>query len=228
MPVMELVLDRRYNNQQCISKYNYVASGIPSSVTLSFALASAFGVIPNTGIYPSNTPFQTLQAMQNAGVTYLETIVKDLYSVTDFYTAPFLSGVIGTGGAASGALAAYEAYAFRTNRVRSDINRGHKRYEGVAESAVDAYGVVASAAMPTLDAHAEKLSEVLTYDDEGNTITFAPCIIKLKREGTPETGYDYVKWPTEAEQLANLAQGVEWSALNTTTTQNSRKVGRGS
>jgi len=76
--------------------------------------------------------------------------------------------------------------------------------------------------------HATQLSNTLTYTDEGNTLTFVPCVISLKKievEGEPT---EYVKWPTEAEQLAHLASGVVWSLVSGTTTQNSRKVGRGS
>lgn len=62
MPVMSLKLDRRYNGQQCISEYHYVASGVPSTVSYSFALAFAFGAIESGGLYPAGSPFATLRA----------------------------------------------------------------------------------------------------------------------------------------------------------------------
>ena len=228
MPVMSVKIDRRYNNQQCISEYHYVASGVPASVSMSFALASAFGVIDEAGVYPAGTPFGSLKAFQNSNVTYVEAVVKDLYSVTDFYTTPFLDGTNGDVDAAAGSMATYEAASMRTNRIRADIRRGFKRYEGLVESGIGSYGNLESAFAVTFGAHAEALSDTLSYDDEGNTLTFVPCVISLKKivvEGEPT---EYVKWPTEAEQLAHLASGVVWSINPTTTTQNSRKVGRGS
>lgn len=228
MPVMSLKLDRRYNGQQCISEYNYVASGVPASVTLSFALASAFGVIDTAGVYPLDTPFGTLRAFQTTDVRYVEAIVKDLYSNIDFFTTPFLANTFGQASNASGGLPNYQAVAMRTNRIRSDIRRGQKRYEGLAEAHVSSFGVIEAATMTAIESHAAELSQTLTYDDEGNTITFVPCVISLKKNLTDPDQGPYIKWPTVEEQMSHLASGVVWEALSQTTTQNSRKAGRGS
>ena len=228
MPVMSVKIDRRYNGQQCISEYHYVGSGVPASVSMSFALASAFGVIDVAGSYPAGTPFGSLKAFQNTDVSYIEAVVKDLYSVTDFYTTPFLTGTHGDASNASGSMSSFNAVGLRTNRIRSDIRRGQKRYEGLTEGAVTTFGGLDSAFATAVAGHATQLSNTLTYTDEGNTLTFVPCVISLKKievEGEPT---EYVKWPTEAEQLAHLASGVVWSLVAGTTTQNSRKVGRGS
>lgn len=228
MPVMSLKLDRRYNGQQCISEYHYVASGVPSTVSLSFALASAFGVIESLGTYDPATPFGSLLAWQVAGVSYVETVAKDLYSVTDFYTNPFISGLTGLGGGAGASESPFIAAGFRTNRIRSDIRRGFKRYEGITDANVGSYGEFASPFLAALVAHATYISDTLTYDDEGNTLTFVPCVISLKKNLTDLDQGKYIKWPTEAEQLEHLASGVVYTADAFATTQNSRKVGRGS
>jgi len=228
MPVMEIKIDRRYNGQQCISKYNYVASGTPASVTFSFALASIFGVISGGGSYAVDTPFGSLKAFQNTDVTYLEALARDLYSVTDFYTTPFLAGTHGDLSNASGSMSPFDAVGLRTNRVRSDIRRGFKRYEGLVEGSVGTFGVLDSTYKTAVQGHADYLSDTLTYDDEGNTLTFVPCVIQLKKNTTDPDRGPYIEWPTEAEQLAHLASGVVWSVMDNATTQNSRKVGRGS
>lgn len=228
MPVMSIKVDRRYNGQQCISEYNYVASGVPASVSMSFALASAFGVVETAGVYPSGKPFATLRGIQNTEVHYVEAIAKDLYSVTDFYSVPFISNTNGTVDAAGSAMSSFVSATMRTNRIRSDIRRGFKRYEGMVEANIEPFGVLASGYLAAVDAHAVALSNTLTYTDEGNTLTFVPCIISLKKDTSDPDHTEYVKWPTEAEQLAHLASGVVWSSQNTITTQNSRKVGRGS
>lgn len=228
MPIMEIKIDRRYNGQQCISKYNYVASGTPASVSFSFALASVFGVIDGGGVYATDTPFGSLKAFQNTEVTYLEALARDLYSVTDFYTTPFLAGTHGDLSITTTAMSPFDAVSLRTNRVRADIRRGFKRYEGLVEGSVGAFGVLDSAFRTAVAGHAAYLSDTLTYDDEGNTLTFIPCVIQLKKNTTDPDQGPYIKWPTEAEQLAHLASGVVWSVLDNATTQNSRKVGRGS
>lgn len=228
MPVMSIKIDRRYNGQQCISEYHYLASGVPAAVTFSFALASVFGVIDGGGSYSPSTPFGSLKAFQNTDVTYLEAVVKDLYSVTDFFTTPFLTGTHGDVSNASGSMSPYEAVALRTNRIRSDIRRGQKRYEGLVEGSVLTFGALDSAFATAVAGHADLLSDTLTYTDEGNSLTFVPCVISLKKDTSDPDKTEYVKWPTEAEQLAHLAAGVTWSLVDHTTTQNTRKVGRGS
>jgi len=81
--------------------------------------------------------------------------------------------------------------------------------------------------LTALAAHADALSDTLTYDDEGNTLTFVPCVIQLKKDTTDPDHTLYIPWPTEAEQLDHLASGVVWTALDHVSTQNSRKIGRG-
>lgn len=228
MAIMSLKLDRRYNGQQCISEYHYIASGVPAAVTFSFALASIWGCISAAGVYAADTPFGTLRAFQTTDVSYVEAIVKDLYSATDFFTTPFLSNTFGQAANASGGLPNFQAVSMRTNRIRADIRRGFKRYEGLAEAHVSSFGVIEGATMVSIDAHAAKISDTLTYVDEGNNLTFIPCVISLKPNPDPELGGPYIKWPTEAEQLAHLASGVVYTAASQTTTQNSRKAGRGS
>ena len=228
MAVMSLKLDRRYNGQQCISEYHYVASGVPSTVSLSFALAFAFGAIETAGTYPAGSPFATLRAWQSADVVYREVVAKDLYSVTDFYTNPFPTGLAGLGGGGGASESPFIAAGFRTNRIRSDIRRGFKRYEGITDANVLAFGALNPAFITALESHAEAISDTLTYDDEGNTLTFVPAVISLKINLTDPDQGKYIKWPTEAEQLAHLASGVVYQAPEFATTQNSRKQGRGS
>lgn len=228
MPVMSLKIDRRYNGQQCISEYHYVASGVPAAVSLSFALAAAWGVIDTAGLYDAAKPFGTLRGIQNDQVQYRECVVKDLYSVTDFYTTPFLANTVGVSGGGAGSMAPFIACEFRTNRIRADIRRGFKRYEGLDESASDPFGTISAAFLALMHTHALAISSTLTYTDEGNSLTFTPCVISLKKNTTDPDQGTYIKWPTEAEQLAHLASGVVYNEQLVSTTQNSRKQGRGS
>lgn len=228
MPIMSIKLDRRYNEQQCISEWHYLASGTPASVTFSFALMSAFGCIPDTGVYPVSTPFGSLRAFQNAGVRYVEALAADIYSVTDFYSNPFPSDFVGLGGSAGAGLPNFEAVSIKSNRVRADIRRGFKRYEGAISTNLDAYGVLKTAFYNALQDHAEFCSAPITYDDEGNTLTFTPIVISLEKITLPSGKVKYQKYATEVEQLEHIAESIVYTAQPTTTTQNSRKQGRGS
>jgi len=89
MALMELKLRQIYAGQECINVFNYVSNGTPASVSLSFALVSAWGAIPSAGVYPSTSILQTLRALQSANVSYDFIEGKDVYSVTDFYATAF-------------------------------------------------------------------------------------------------------------------------------------------
>jgi len=234
MAVMELVIEGRYKEQQIINRFNYVASGSPAAVTNSFALVSAFGAIWDTGAvppgYPPTAPFALLRTILHTAFTFVQISAFDVYSVTDFYQLPFLSNNAGTTGGegASPAL----AYGYRTNVVRRDIRRGRKALRGVSETAVGEGGIISGALQPNLAAFAVRMSNTLSYDDEGNTITFAPVVVSKQKydpdTGLPSpTGRAYRYYPTEAEQLQNVAQGVQWSLVPSIRTQRSSQYDNG-
>jgi hypothetical protein len=231
MALLELVLQSTFVGQECINRFNYVSSGVPAAVSLSFALTSAFGAIFDTlgNVYPTGTPFNSIRTSQSVGVVYDFISVRDVYSATDFYETPFVQTAAGT--VAGDSMSPTQAYGFRSNRVRSDIRRGMKRFVGVTEPNVGSGGNIDVAFMNTaLNTLAGRLGEVLTYNDEGNTLTFSPCIVK-KFEYTPDPlrperkAYKY--WEDEADQLANIAVGIAWDAYPQVRTQVSRQYGRG-
>jgi hypothetical protein len=74
------------------------------------------------------------------------------------------------------------------------------------------------------------MGAIITYDDEGNTISFAPAIVG-KEKYTPDPlkpdRYAYRYYPTLAEQMEHVAQGFNWDVYNQVRTQVSRQYGRG-
>lgn len=229
--LMEVVLAQLVLGVPTINRWNYIGNGTPAAVSMSFALSSAFGAFPLGGspsLFPPDTVLARLQALQSTGVTFTALAVKNVYSTTDFYETPFNSGVAGSVG--TGELEAPEiTYPFKTNIVRTDIGRGRKSFTGVAESVVGTGGVFNSAAGSLPFLLAEAMSEVLEYDDEGNTLTFSPAIVHREKYQTepPAMGvaakYAYRYYEDEAEQLTWVASGVTWFAAPKTGTQNSRK-----
>jgi hypothetical protein len=227
--IYELTLFQRFGGQQCINRWNYLLTGTPAAVTGSFALIDAFGgVIPalTPGVFPEDTNMRYIQDLVSSGVQFEALMAKAVYDVTDFYELPYVPAP--TGGAGGDSASPTVAFGFRSTRTRTDIRRGMKRFVGVPESAVTTAGSIASAVVPALEDLADGMAAALTYDDEGNTLTFTPIIVS-KEPYTPSgsTSQSYRYYPTLAEQLDHIAQSILWQPYAQTRTQVSRQIGRG-
>lgn len=233
MALYEVILQQTYFGQETINRWNYVSTGIPAAVSGSFALASALGAIFDTlavpPAYPPGRLMRDIAQMQANDVTFDFLSVRNLYSVTDFYETPFLNPL--TGSQTSESLSPVNAYGFRTNRVRTDIRRGTKRFVGVVADAVLDGGVIAGAFLTaSVNPVAVEMSTVLEYNDEGNVISFTPAIFGREPYPVPDsspvrTAYRY--YETEAEQLEHVATGILWDAYPQTRSQVSRQYGKG-
>lgn len=226
--LFELTMLGTYYNQQIVNRWNYVSTGTPAAVSLSFALMSAFGAIPDGGVYPADSLFVKLMAeLSNQFV--VNTIVSRacaLYSPSDFYERPFPTPY--PGGDTGEANSPIMAYGFRTNRVTLDIGRGYKRFVGVGEGAAGAGGVIGATVLSHLVTIGELMSETLAYEDEGGTLSFAPCIVKKLEYTTPTGKKAYKYYPTLSEQLEHIATGIVWQPYSTVRGQASRQYGKGS
>lgn len=234
MAIMEVVLEQTYAGQQCINRWNYVASGSPASVTLSFALTSALGAIYDAlavpPAYPPTGLMRAIAAIQNQGVLFENITVKNLYSVTDFYSTPFINTL--TGVDASAGASPFVAFGFYTNRVRTDVRRATKRFAGVSNQDTDDEGAINAAHAAVMTTVASIMSSNLTYIDEGNTLTFSPCVCGKEKYTVPDSPpedprYAYRYYATEALQLQHTAQGIIWDWYQQVRSQTSRQYGRG-
>lgn len=228
MALYEVVLQQVYDGQECINRWNYVGSGTPAAVSPSFALLSAMGFIAGeSDVFPTGTLFAQLRNLQGETLVYNEVIALNVYDPSDFYTTGFPSGTAGndsTGGGAAPILAA----GFRTNLVRRDIARGTKRFAGVVNGNIGAHGVLNTGYVAIMEAFTPYMDAVLTYDDEGNTLSFSPCVVKKLKYTTPSGKKAYKYYPTYTEQIALVAQGIHWETYNQIRSQTSRQVGKGS
>jgi len=221
--LFEIVVVQTMFNQEIVNRWNYTSTSTPAAVSMSFALAAAFGAIPlgTPGVLPADSVFGKIRAQTSQDLHYDEVIVKNIYSVTDFYTAPFSSL---SGGFAEVSASPFLAYGFRTNRVRSDIARGTKRLAGVAESQMAAGGTIDPAALVILQGIADKMEESIVYTDEGSPLTFTPVIVQKQKYtpvGSTKPAYRY--YPTLAEQEAHLASGIQWQPYEQVRSQVSRQ-----
>ena len=226
----ELTLVYAFAGQSMVNRWNYLLNGVPAAVSGSFALTSAAGALyDNIAIppgYPSGTLVSSVADMLSVEAVLQEITVLNVYDPVDFYQTPFTQTYAGkrTGESASPLL----AFGFRTNVVRRDIRRGMKRFGGLSENAGTTGGEVNHAAM---DAYAQALIDVmnanLDYNDEGNTLTFAPCIVGKEKYVAPSGKNAYRYYGTFAEQADHLATGIQWQSYNHLRSQVSRQYGRG-
>lgn len=223
----ELTMFGRYYGNQIINRWNYLSVGEPASVLGSFALMSAFGAIDTAGVYPTDAPLYLIRLGLVSAFTVETMVVRACaeYDVTDFYERPFLTPLPGIVSAEG--LSPTQAIGFRTNRVRLDINRGTKRFAGVPETYTQGGGVITDATMGYYEDVAIAMSDVIDYDDEGSTISFAPVIVSKEAYTTPEGNTAYRYYDTLAEQLDHVAAGILWQPYTTTRDQDSRQYGRG-
>lgn len=228
MAIMELTVNQQYQNQLVINRFHFIGSGTPAAVNHSFALLSASGFLATNllaGVFPNLSLARMVQDIVSTSLTFLSAYARDLYSETDFYESPYPAGVAGQYGGipASPAL----SYALTSNRVRADIRRGQKRLSGVSENAMGSGGVLEPAFLTSLGYVATLMSEVLTYDDEGNTLSFSPAVLSFEEYTTPSGKKAYRKYADPAAQLSHAAIGVLWQEQSTVRTQTSRQYGRG-
>lgn len=228
----ELTLYGRYQGQQCINRWIYNASGTPASVSGSFALVSAAGFINVNafGEFNNESLAGRVQILVSTGFSFENVLARALYSATDFYERPFPTPIAGR--KSGEAAAPFLAYGFRSNRVRTDVGRGYKRFAGVVETDMGAGGVLIGDAIDHTADLAAKMGETLEYIDEGQALIFTPAILSLQRYN-PQTGLPDPEgtarrpYPTLVEQLDHAALGIVWEGYPEVRSQVSRQYGRG-
>lgn len=225
MEFYELVLYLTYFGQRCVNVFNFTMSGTPASVSGAFGLAYAFGAIPDGILWDSSSLFGYIRAITVGDAVFNQVRVKNPYDVTDFYSVPFAAGVNGL--FAGEAMSPVLAYGVHSNQVRLDIRAGSKRFVGVAENAVDSGGVIDGSFLPSVEDVGEAMSAPLTYDDEGNTLTYNVVVAKKFNDLEADPPIKNAYWPTKAEQLANIASGCLWTAMPNVRSQVSRQYGHG-
>lgn len=227
MALYEVVLNLQYNEQKFINRWNYTMTGTPVGVTGSFACVQALGlnVVGSPPNFPVNTMGAAIQAILNEQTIFVQTIVKNIYDPMDFYDYAFLPNTVG--GVAGVGLSPVMAIGFNSNRVRTDIRRGQKRFGGVDGDFQGNVGQLSGTATIPCALVAQRMSESPSYTDGGNSLTFEPVIVSKQKTVLPDGTVKYEYYPTESLQAAHLAAGITWFVKTTMRTQGSRQYGRG-
>jgi hypothetical protein len=227
--LFEIVLQQSYYGQTLINRWNYISTSTPAAVTLSFGLTAAFGGIPDpvTHAFPADSIMLFMSQLQNTNLIYASLTALNVYELDDFYTIPYTSANHGTNGTGD-AMSPTAAYGLRSTQVTRAIRAGHKRIGGVPEGMVAAGGVIDTATPGSLLSLAETMSNPLTYDDEGTTLTYIPVVVSKEKKHPPgKESWAYYYYATLTEQMAHVAEGVIWSPMGNIRTQTSRQYGRG-
>lgn len=227
--IFEATLFTGFAGQSCVNRWNYLSTSVPAAVTLSFALANAMGGIPELPLktmFPADTVVGTIQRSVSQDVQFQALSVKAIYDVEDFYEIPYVPYPAGTVSGES--MSPVMALGFRSSRSRTDIRRGTKRFVGVPESYAGSGGIIGGAGATAAANIANVMSLALTYDDEGNDLTFTPIIVSKQKYQVPDKDTEaYRYYPTLAEQMEHIAQSIQWQPYSQARSQTSRQYGRG-
>lgn len=193
---------------------------------VAFALATAFGMIPVAGAYTAATPFAKMRQFMSNTVTFNRFTIRTLYSVTDFYEAPYLPGTVGLSGNVTDDAAPFQAYGIRSNRVRTDVRPGSKRFAGVKEGNLTAGGLLDGTIKGVLQTFCDSINVPINATVGGQPYSFSSAILPKQTE-EDNAGNPGEFWPSYSAQLAKSAIGLTWSPVDQVRSQVSRQYGRG-
>lgn len=221
----EFIVDGRLLGSQIIQRYNWYTTGTTAAVRGSFALASALGAVPDNGQLPAQGFINTFLAGLSNQYTLVQIIAQHVYDMQDFYQIPYPSPIAGGQNAISNpSFVCAKLVASRTTRA---IRGGSKSIAGVPDIWVENNNLNVEQAGPSYGGMATILTSGVSYNDEGNVIQFQSATCSLEEytsDGKKKRRY----YLDPAVQLANTSIGSTWSLRPTVSTQNSRKVGKGS
>lgn len=227
MGLYEVVLRQTYFTSAVINRWNYLSSGGAGSALPAFGLMNALGFLPTAATFPAGTLAGEMQSDLSLSLIFVSAQIRNVYDPRDFFEQFWAATVHGNEG--SDPSAPFVAAGFVSTQTTLAISKGHKRLAGVPESYTDAGGILSSSGLSNLSVVAERMSDIVTYAEDGASLAFAPTIVgKEKYESHADpVRFSYRYFPTEAEQLAHVASPVVWSVDGEVRSQVSRQYGRG-
>jgi len=202
--------------QQTVNTFTYTQLTEETSPDVSAeVLANAFyGAFLGASGVLNGTAFSTAQSYNAIRVLNLFDDVSDFFEMA---ISP-----VETGATAGATMPPYVTYAFRTPWLGLGVRRGQKRFSGVLETEVN-NGVLQPAVLATLEDVQGALGQQLI----GSSGTYNPVIVRRVKTLDPDTGKYVYSLPSNPTQLFQVG-APSWSAVQYSSTQNSRKYGRGS
>lgn len=216
MAIWELTHTMSLQGQLCQNKYNFATLEAGASAITAQALCLGFA----DGWFPVINDVLTQSTVGQS------VYARNLYDPTDFFedTANVANGAV-----SSDALPSFVAWSFRSNRGRTDMRRGYKRFPGVPETFVSA-GVATAGALVELGQIAALMDDPLVLFDEGSPVSLLLAILgreKYLPNPTEEPdNWQYRYFETEAAQREKMFFPTDWDYMGLTT-QRTRKIGQG-
>lgn len=222
----EVVLQGTYAGQEIVNRWNYLGTGDDAVAIPAVGLITELGAAATGAEFGTGSLFRVVQSVQSSDLSYHQCLCRSIYVPTDFVDVPFPTPKPGDITTSQG-LAPFVAFGFRSNRVRTDIGRGYKRFAGVAESFVDALGVVSSDLLSVMTTIAGLLGDTLSHTFGSNVWNFVPTIVGKEKIVSPPDPVKYRYYTTEILQADHLATGISWEPYTDVRSQVSRQYGKG-
>lgn len=227
MSLFEVVLNTQYLEQQFINRWNYIDDDSDDDNNSAFYLARALGlyVSGDPEIFPVGTMGAAIQGLLNEQCIFVQAFVKNVYNPLDFYDYVFVDGIVG--GNAGVGVSPVMAIGFTSTRTRLDIRRGQKRFSGIDGDFFANGGALSASAVTAANTLATRMSEDVTFDSDPVMETFYPVIVSKQKLVDSEGKVTYQYYPTLAQQMEHVAEGIIWSPKLDVRTQGSRQYLRG-
>lgn len=192
---------------------------------------------------PADAPFETIaQAIAidvaeaflieaylftvSASVTLNTIKIFNQFNVLENYEGN-ADGFLPASGAISGeSLPTYDAFGFYTGTKRRDIRSGSRRWPGITE-AQQSGGILGEGVFAALEDTCAQMSLTRPVAIPGSGLaTIQPVIVGRVKEVNPDTGKVTYRMPSDQAEFRYYSAN-QWVPRLNTTTQNSRKRGRG-
>jgi len=228
MPLYEITLEQKLAGQQTINRFNYESGAIPSGSLGALLLIQALGFTVNDAIpaFDPSTVAGQLKALQAVAVNWIQVVCKNLYDPTDYYSYPFPAGTTSDNGS-SEAESPVIAVGFATNRTRTDVRRGQKRFTGLTEGQVGDVGNLTPSALASWQAIGDNMAIDAVADTGADTVSFTPYVFGRKRTVDLDGKVSYPYWPDATQQMAHAMKILSWTVKPQVRTQGTRQYGRG-
>lgn len=120
------------------------------------------------------------------------------------------------------------AFAFTSDRTRSDIRRAQKRFVGLNESQVVGGGVIESATATALQTLGDAMADVNVVPAGAGSVQYTPYVFGRVAYTTPRGKTAYKYYATETLQNDHIALITQFNLKADVRSQVSRQYGRGS
>jgi len=228
MPLYEFMLEQSYAGQQIVNRWNYISDAVPAGQLGALLGLAGMGFTPlgATPAFGSETIAGILKAIQSSGATWVQAVAKNIYDPTDYYAYAFPAGTV-SNLSSSDQMSPVVAIGMSTDRTRSDIRRGQKRFAGILEGFLEGQGYLSSATVTAWQGLADAMADINVVPSGESAMTFTPYVFGRKKTVDVDGKISYPYWPTAEEQTAHAMRINAWTVKNTMRTQGTRQFGRG-